>query len=366
MLKKLRKEREILTSKMSTIAGTQRDAGVSMTDEEKKSFDDASARVKDIDSEINRIEEARSLSVATAVEVHSDNEGEEFRSFLQGKETRSQTTTVNSAGGFTVGATVANRVIEAVKSQSGMIESASAINTSTGDDLSYPTMDDTANEAAITAETDARRAGPDVVFGSIALKSFTYDSGIIKISNELVQDSAVNIEQIVIGALGTRIARKLQKDFTVGAGTTEPSGLITQSTLGVSAAATNAVTADELLDLQFSVDEAYAFKGKYMMNNNTLLAIRKLKDGQGNYLVTGKNLFDKPIVVNNNMPDLATGVKPIVFGDLSQYIVRNVQGLNIFKFNEKYQDTNEIGYKASGRFDGTLLNPAAVKHMIMA
>ena len=366
MLKKLRLERAEQTKIMSAIAGTERDAGVGMSDEEKQKFDAASSRVKEIDGEIARIEELRALQSETAVQAHSDNDVEEFRSFLKGEEVRSQTVGTNTAGGYTVGATVANRVIEAVKSTSGMIESASSISTATGGELSYPTMDDTANEAVIAAETDARRNGPDVVFGSIPLKAFTYDSGIIKISNELVQDSAANIEQIVIGALSKRISRKLQKDFTVGAGTTEPAGLITQSTLGVTAAATDAIAADELLDLQFSVDEAYAAKGKYMMNKNTLLAVRKLKDGQGNYLVKGMTLFDKPIVVNNNMPDLATGAKPIVFGDLSAYMVRNVQGLNIFKFNELYQETNEIGFKASGRFDGTLLDPAAVKHMVMA
>ena len=366
MLKKLRKERETLTTKMSKIAGTERAAGQGLSDEEKRDFDDAASRVKDIDGAIARIEEARALQTATAVEAHSDNDVEEFRSFLKGEEVRTQTVGVNTAGGFTVGATVANRVIEAVKSTSGMIENASSISTATGGELSYPTMDDTNNEAVIAAETDARRNGPDVVFGSIPLKAFIYDSGIIKISNELVQDSAANIEQIVIGALSKRISRKLQKDFTVGTGTTEPSGLITQTTLGVTAAATDAIAADELLELQFSVDEAYAGKGKYMMNKNTLLAVRKLKDGQGNYLVNGMTLFDKPIVVNNNMPDIAASAKPIVFGDLSAYMVRNVQGLNIFKFNELYQETNEIGYKASGRFDGTLLDPAAVKHLEMA
>ena len=366
MLKKLRKERETLTTKMSAIAGTERKAGVSMTDAEKADFDTASARVKEIDLEIGRIEEARSLSVDTAVEVHADSDKEEFRNFLQNKETRSQNTLTDGAGGFTVGATVANRVIEAVKSTSGMIESASAINTANGGELSYPTLDDTDNEAVITNQLDARRSGPDVVFGSISLKSFVYDSGIIKVSNELIQDSSVNIEQIVIGALSKRISRKLQKDFTVGAGTTEPSGLITQTTLGITAVSENAITADELLDLQFSVDQAYTAKSKYMMNNNTLLAVRKLKDGNGNYLVTGNTLFDKPIVVNNNMPDLAADAIPIVFGDLSAYMVRNIQGLNIFKFNELYQETNEIGFKASGRFDGTLLDPSAVKHMVMA
>ena len=372
MLKQLRRERTVLTEKMSAIAGTQRDAGVSMTDEEKRSFDDAAARVKEIDAETTRIEEARSLSVATAVEVHTDNEGEEFRSFLQGKETRSQTTTVNSAGGYTVGSSVASRIIESLKSTSGMIESASSISTATGNDLAYPTMDDTANEAVIAAETDARRSGPDVVFGSIPLKAFTYDSGIILISNELIADSAVNVETIVIKALTDRISRKLQKDFTIGDGVTEPSGVTTQSTLGITTASTTAVVADEILDLQYSVDDAYQLNGKYMMNSQTLLAVAKIKDGDGNYLINnavtgmGKEIFGKKVIINNNMPNVGTGAKPILFGDFTQYMVRNVEGMNVFKFSEKYQDTNQVGFKASFRADGTLLNPNAIVHMLMA
>ena len=372
MLKKLRAEREVQTKIMSEVASTERDAGQSMTDTEKEKFDNASARVKEIDAEIGRLEELRSLQTATASKVDTNTDAEEFRNYLQGKEVRSQTVGTNTAGGYTVGSSVANQVIVAMKAYSGMLESASAISTSTGGELSYPTLDDTDNEAEIAAETDARRQGPDVVFGSIPLKAFVYDSGIIKISNELVKDSAVNIEQIVINALSERISRKLQKDMTIGAGTTEPSGIITQTTLGETAAAMAAITADELLDMTFAVDAAYAGKAKWMMNSNTLKAISKLKDGDGNYLVanavTGvtKTLFGYPIVINPNMPDMAASAKPIVFGDLSQYMVRNVEGLSIVKFNELYQETNEIGYKASLRADGTLLNPSAVKHLLMA
>lgn len=371
-IKQLRAERETLTKTMSTIAGTERAAGTGMTDEEKRAFDEASTRVKEIDGEINRLEELRSLTAEMAVAGHDDSEADEFRSFLRGQEVRSQTVGTDSAGGFTVGATVAGRVITALKSTGGMIESASAINTATGGDLSYPTLDDTDSEAVIKSEGDARRNGPDVVFGSINLGAFTYDSGIIKISNQLVEDSAVDIESIVIDALSKRIGRKLQKDFTIGAGTTEPSGIITQTTLGVTSASATDIIADELLDLQFSVDEEYAKRGKYQMNRNTLLSIAKLKDSNGDYLITsatdgiGKRLFGKPVVVNNNLPDMATGTKPVIFGDLSAYMVRNVQGLNIFRFNELYQETNEIGFKASGRFDGTLLDPSAVKHLLMA
>lgn len=371
-IKLLKAEREKLTASMSELVNNQR-SGETMNDADKVTFENAKNRVKAIDEDIARIEELRSLQSANAVEVKSSDDTEEFRSFLKGQEVRSQTVGTPSAGGYTVGASVANRLIEAIRNNNGMIESASTITTAKGDELSYPTLDDTdaANDAVIKAETDARRNGPDLVFGSIPLKSFTYDSGIIKISNELVQDSSVNIEQIVINSLSKRIQRKLQKDFTIGSGTTEPAGLLTSTLLGKTSAAVG-ITADELLELQFSVDSEYAANGKYMMNSNTFLAISKLKDGQGNYLVTSatngttRSLFGKPVVINDNMPDVAAGSKPIVFGDLSQYLIRNVKGINVFKFNEKYQDTNEVGFKASARFDGVLLQPAAVKHLLIA
>ncbi|MCT7469192.1 phage major capsid protein [Aliarcobacter cryaerophilus] len=372
-IKSLKAQREELTAKMSELVNNQR-SGETMSDTDKATFEDAKNRVKAIDEDITRIEELRSLQTANAISVNTNDDVEEFRSFLKGQEVRSQTVGTNTAGGYTVGASVANRLIEAIRNNNGMIESASTITTAKGDDLNYPTLDDTdaANDAVIKAETDARRSGPDLVFGSIPLKSFTYDSGIIKISNELVQDSAVNIEQVVINALSKRIQRKLQKDFTIGAGTTAPAGLLTSTLLGKKAATANGIVADELLELQFSVESEYAANGKYMMNSKTLLAISKLKDGQGNYLLSNavdgisKTLFGKQIVINDNMPDIASKSKPVVFGDLSQYLIRNVKGINVFKFNEKYQDTNEIGFKASARFDGVLLQPAAVKHLEMA
>lgn len=372
-IKSLKAQREELTAKMSELVNNQR-SGETMSDTDKATFEDAKNRVKAIDEDIARIEELRSLQTANAISVNTNDDVEEFRSFLKGQEVRSQTVGTNTAGGYTVGASVANRLIEAIRNNNGMIESASTITTAKGDDLNYPTLDDTdaANDAVIKAETDARRSGPDLVFGSIPLKSFTYDSGIIKISNELVQDSAVNIEQVVINALSKRIQRKLQKDFTIGAGTTAPAGLLTSTLLGKTAATANGIVADELLELQFSVESEYAANGKYMMNSKTLLAISKLKDGQGNYLLSNavdgisKTLFGKQIVINDSMPDIAAESKPVVFGDLSQYLIRNVKGINVFKFNEKYQDTNEIGFKASARFDGVLLQPAAVKHLEMA
>lgn len=363
-IKQLKSKRAAATKLMSELVnGTRSDAGLTAEDQTK--FNSAKEEVRAIDTQIENLEELRALTEVAAVEVKTEDDATEFRHFLQTGETRSQTVGTNSQGGFTAGASVQNRLIEAVKSFGGMVENSQGITTATGTEISYPTMSDVENEAVIKSETDARRTGPDLVFDSISLNAFVLDSGIIKISNELVQDSSINIEQVVINALSKRIGRKLNKLFSIGNGTTEPAGITTQTTLGKTAASATIILADELLDLQFSVDEAYQSNAKYSMNKNTLLAVRKLKDGQGNYLVKGNMIFDKPIQVNNDLPDLGAGKKAILYGDLNAYLVRTVQGINIFKFAELYQETNEIGFKASGRFDGTLLDPAAVKHLIM-
>lgn len=369
-LKQLAAKRLELTAKMSELASNKRD-GVAMAEADKKLFDTTAKEVRAIDEDIARLTELRELTVATqqTIETRPGAKAEELRGFIDGSEMRSQSVAAN--GAFIVGEDVQNRLTVAMKSFNGMLESASAITTSNGNVISYPTLDDTMNEAVITNELDARRDGPDLDFSSIDISAYVYDSGIIKISNELVQDSAIDIEGVVITALGQRVARKLQADMTNGSGTNEPSGILTQAVLGVTAAATSSILADELIDLQYEVEEAYAANGKYMMNSKTLLQVAKLKTSDGDYLVTNpitgvsKMLFGKAIVINNNMPDVAAGATPIVFGDLSQYIVRNIKGLQIFKFNEMYQETNEIGFKASARYDGTLLVPSAVKSLVM-
>ncbi len=367
-IKRLKSQRQATSEQMSGLVQNKRD-GELLNEEERAKFDEFAEQIKEIDLNIKKVEELRSLQESKAVEVQPDNE--EFRSFLKGEEVRSQTVGTNSQGGYLAQGSTADRIVEKMKDFGGMMANSQILQTENGSDLLYPTLDDLSNDAVITAETDARRTGPDLVFGNITLKSFTYDSGIIKVSNELIQDSKIDVEGIVINALAQRIQRKLETDFTIGNGTTAPAGVLTQAPEGAETSITASVNVDDVIDLLHSVDEVYAMNGKFMMNSNTLKALRKLKDSDGNYLLTSpiegakRLLLGKEIIVDNDMPDIATGAKPILFGDFNQYLVRSVDGLNIFRFNEKYQDTNEVGFKASARFDGTLLQPAAIKHLVV-
>jgi HK97 family phage major capsid protein len=174
--------------------------------------------------------------------------------------------------------------------------------------------------------------------------------------------------------LGERLGRLANAKLTTGSGSSDVEGIVTNTATGVTAAATAAITSDELLDLIHSVDPAYRTSAstRFMMNDSTIKAIRKLKDGDGNYLWQMGNIqagipdsiFGYNIVLNQAMATVATGNKAIIFGDMSKYYVRKVGSPILFLAKEKFiPDLGVLGYM---RIDGVLTNTAAIKHLVLA
>jgi HK97 family phage major capsid protein len=205
-------------------------------------------------------------------------------------EFRAQTAGTTTAGGFTVPTELAAVVDKTLKMWGPMYDEAicTVLNTSGGNPLDFPKTDDTATAVAQHTEAAAMTddGGVDAVFAKMTLGAFAYNTEWVQISMELLQDSAINIEQFIGELLGERLARRVNTELTVGDGTGDPLGIVAASALGDTAAATGAITGDELIDLVHSVDPAYRAspKTRFMFNDSTLAAIRKLKDGDGNYL----------------------------------------------------------------------------------
>lgn len=302
----------------------------------------------------------------------------EERTILRsGYEERVQSTT-NSAGGYTVPTILADFIIKSMAMWGPMYDEniCTTIVTSGGEQINMPTIDDTSAAVVKTAEGTALTddGGSDVTVGQKVLNAYIYDTEFIRWSIELSQDSAFNWEQILGGLLGERLGRRANTELTTGDGTGDPNGIVTASSLGVTAAATGAITADELIDLQHSVDPAYRMspKARFMFNDSTLKAIRKLKDGQGQYLFQFGNisqgipatLLDKPYSVNQAMASLATGNKTVLFGDFSKYFVRKVGSPIIGVLRERFWPS--LGIAGLIRLDGELGDTAAVKHLIQA
>ena len=289
---------------------------------------------------------------------------------------RAQSVGTDSAGGYTVPDELMTEVITSMKYYSGILEAARIINTSHGRNILWPTVDDTSNTGAIIGE-NAADSEQDLTFGQKTLGAYMGTSRVIRVSVELLADSAVNIEQYIFERFAERLGRLFNNKLTVGTGTSEPSGIVTDSSLGVTAAATAAVTRDELVDLVHSVDRAYRMGPKvgFMMNDSTLAAIKKLSFGSSDdrplwqpSVRVGEpdTLEGYPYWVNNDMASLATGQKTILFGDFSKYIVRFAGPLAAVRLNELYANNRQVGYNSFQRFDGLLTDTAAVKHLIQA
>ena len=294
------------------------------------------------------------------------------------KEYRVQTGGTNSAGGFTVPVELATFIEKAMIATGPMYTSNlfTVINSADGRTFNIPTIDDTsvAAEAHTEGTQPTDDGGKDATFAQKSLSAYAFDSEWIRWSAELNADSILNMESLLGELIGERLGRIANSKLTTGSGSSDVEGIVTNSAAGKTAAATAAVTADEIIDLIHSVDPAYrtAPSTAIMMNDSTLAAIRKLKDGDGNYLWQmgnyqagiPQNLLGYNVVVNQAMDSLAAAKKVILFGDMSKFYVRKVGAPSIYVARERFApDYGILGYI---RFDGVLTNTAAIKHLITA
>jgi HK97 family phage major capsid protein len=216
-----------------------------------------------------------------------------------GAEFRVQTAGTTTQGGYTVPVTLADFIVKSMAAWGPMYDPGicTEIITTGGEQINIPTIDDTTTAVVrhLTAGEGVALTddgGVDVVVGQKSLNAYIFDTEFVRWSIELSQDSVHNWEQLLGELLGERLARRANTELTTGDGTDDPNGIVTASSLGVTAASATALTADELIDLQHSVNPAYRMspKTRFQFNDSTLKAIRKLKDGEGNYLWNGGDL----------------------------------------------------------------------------
>lgn len=293
-------------------------------------------------------------------------------------EARAQTAGTTTAGGFTVPTTLADFIIKSMKAWGPMYDEdiCTTMTTASGNPIKVPTVNDTSVPAVAHTEAAALTddGGSDVTFSQKSLDAYAFDTEFIRWSWELDMDSIFSMEMLLGSLLGERLGRIANAQLTVGTGSSAPNGIVTASTLGKTAAATAAITWDEIIDLEHSVDPAYRVspKARYMFNDSTLNTVRKLKDGQGNYLWQAGDVqkgvpasFNgRAYSINQAMDSLAAAKKVMLFGDFSKYFVRKVGSPIIGVLRERFWP--DMGIAGLIRFDGELGDTAAVKHLITA
>ena len=281
-------------------------------------------------------------------------------------------TGTDAQGGYTVPTEVSGAIIEALKAFGGMRSVATVISTATGVPMTMPTSDGTTEEGEILGENTAATAA-DPSFGVVNLGVHKYSSKTVAVPIELLQDSNADIEAFVNNRLITRLGRITNKHFTVGTGSSQPSGVLTGATLGVTGAKAqvDSVTYDDLVELEHSLDPAYREGGRcaFMFADATLKAIKKLKDGQGRPLwLPGidvkepASILGYRYVINQSVPAMAATAKSVLFGDFSKYVIRDAMGITMYRFADSaFAQKGQVGFLAFMRSGGVLTDAQAVK-----
>ena len=286
-------------------------------------------------------------------------------------------TTTTTEGGYTVPAMIEGMVVDALKAFGGVRSVAQVLSTAGGNALSYPTSDGTSEVGEIVAE-NAAATGSDITFGTVAVNPYKYSSKKIALPWELIQDSAIDVVGFVTNRLATRLARITNQHYTTGTGSSQPYGVAARAASGKvgTTGQTTSVIYDDLIDLIHAVNSAYRARGaKFMLADSSLKVLRKIKDTTGRPIWTpGDNegiadgvpatICGYSYVVNDDVAAMAANAKSILFGDFSQFVVRDVQGsTSIRRFDDSAFALNgQVGFCGWLRTGSNLLDTAAVKY----
>lgn len=273
----------------------------------------------------------------------------------------------DSEGGYLAPDEFERTLIEALEEENIFRSLAKVITTSSGD-RKIPVV--ASKGTASWVDEEGLIPESDDSFGQVSIGAYKLAT-MIKVSEELLNDSVFNLEAYIAKEFARRIGAKEEEAFFVGDGTGKPTGIFNATggaELGITAASATAITVDEIMDLFYSLKSPYRKKAIFVMNDATIKLIRKLKDGNGQYLwqpsiQAGQpdTILNRPVKTSAYVPTVAAGAKTIAFGDFGYYWVADRQGRSFQRLNELYAATGQVGFKASQRVDGKLILPEAIK-----
>lgn len=273
----------------------------------------------------------------------------------------------DSEGGYLVPDEFEKTLVQGLEEENIFRTLAKVITTSSGD-RKIPVVSSKGTASWIDEEGAIPES--DDTFGQVSIGAYKLGT-MIKVSEELINDSVFNIESYLAKEFGRRIGAKEEEAFFIGDGSGKPTGIFNTTggaEVGITTASATAITIDEIMDFFYSLKSPYRKNATFVMNDATVKAIRKLKDGNGNYIWqpsltagTPDTILNRPVVTSTYVPNISAGEKTIAFGDFGYYWVADRQGRSFKRLNEIYAPTGQVGFMATQRVDGKLILPEAIK-----
>jgi len=273
----------------------------------------------------------------------------------------------DSEGGYLVPDEFERTLVEALEEENVFRTLAHVIKTSSGD-RKIPVV--ATKGSASWIDEEGVYQDSDDAFSQVSIGAYKLGT-MIKVSEELLADSVFDLEAYISKEFARRIGAREEESFFTGDGTGKPLGILANTggaEVGVTAASATAITADEVIDLFYSLKAPYRKNAVWVLNDATVKQIRKLKDGNGQYLwqpslVAGSpdTILGRPVKTSAFMPVAAAGAKTIAFGDFKYYWIADRQGRTFKKLSELYAANGQVGFMGTQRVDGKLVLPEAIK-----
>jgi len=391
----LREKRAKTWSAMETFLDSHRNEKGVLNMEDDVTYSKMERDLDDLTNEIKRLERKDMIEAElnkpvsnpiTAKPMTSDKEDEKtgrasnaykksFWNVMRNKHSNAQILNAlqegtDSEGGFLVPDEFEHTLIQSLEEENIFRKLAHVITTSTGD-RKIPVV--ASKGSASWVDEEGTINDSDDAFTQVSIGAYKLGT-LIKVSNELLNDSVFNLEAYISKEFGRRIGTKEEEAFFNGNGVGKPVGIFNATggaQTGITTASATEIKADEIIDLFYSLKASYRKKAVWIVNDSTIKAIRKLKDANGNYLWqpaltsgTPDTLLGRPVYTSSYVPTIAAGAKTIAFGDFSYYWIADRQGRNFKKLSELYAATDQTGFVATQRVDGKLILPEAIKVLV--
>lgn len=273
----------------------------------------------------------------------------------------------DAEGGYLVPDEYEKTLVEGLEEENIFRKIAKVITTSSGD-RKIPVV--ATKGTASWVDEEGVIEDKDDAFSQVSIGAYKLGT-LIKVSEELLNDSVFDLESYISKEFARRIGSREEDAFFNGDGVGKPTGIFNATggaELGVTTASSTAITADELIDLYHSLKAPYRKNAVWVLNDSTIKAIRKLKDNNGNYLWqpaltanTPDTILGRPVFTSSYVPTIAAGAKTIAFGDFKYYWIADRQSRSFKRLNELFAATGQVGFLATQRVDGKLILPEAIK-----
>lgn len=375
--KQLIEKRNALIEEMEKMVEACETETRAFSEDESKRYEEITKELNDLDATLKAaddLDEKRSYQPIEKPDETKDRaelEERAFESYIRGTldlETRADVNLTKSDNGAVIPSSIANKIIEKVKEMSPLFAMATIYNV--GGTLTIPSYDESTQKITMAYATEfATIDSTSGKFTSISLTGFLAGARSL-VSKSLVNNSQFDLVPFVVRKMAEAAAYWIENQLING--TTSKIEGLSKVAASVTAASATAVTADELIDLQETIPDVYQGGCIWVMSKATRTAIRKLKDGQNNYLLNkdatsrwGYTLFGKDVYISDNMPDMAAGKRAILYLDPTGLAVKMTETPSVEVLREKYADQHAIGVICWMELDSKVENAQKIAVLAM-